>query len=242
MSISLPSAPESKYCNLGENKERPSEVDGIGELVTVNEEENTKPLHTGGSAAPRSSVKDGSIACLDFDPFDFENIPLPSSSCCCGAVGGFRVSRRCVINAPPQAVWKAIIEGEHYDKWNPFHRHVTTTMEIGTPYMMKLDMTLSGRAQKYLPSFTEIIRCLDHSQRVFVYSERSCMTASNRVQVVLSLDNGTRSEYVTVDAIGGCTAWLTRRIFEKKLYTAFEAQTQALRNYVETGKRLSHSK
>jgi len=192
------------------------------------------------SSAPRSSVKDGSVACLTFDPFDFERIPLPPSCCC--MLGGFRVIKRAVINAPPAAVWKAIIEGEHYDKWNPFHRHITTNMEIGSPYTMKLDMNLSGAAHKALPSFTELIKCVDHSQYVFIYSERSCITGSNRVQVVLPLENGSKSEYVTTDAIGGCVAWLVRWIFEKKLHAAFEAQVQALKDYVETGKCLDRPK
>lgn len=106
-------------------------------------------------------------------------------------------------------------------------------MEVGSAFTMHIDQNLTKKRIDELPCFTEFITCIDHTKHVFVYSQRSCITGSNRVQFVLPVDDGVKAEYVSVDAVGGCIAWLVAKIFLKKLHIAFEAQAQALKKYCE---------
>lgn len=168
---------------------------------------------------------------LDFDPWDIEHIPLKKSCGC--MVGGFRVVKRAIIDAPVEAVWKAAVtDYQSFPKWNPFHRQVETTLKAGSPYKFRMDMELTGKPIKDLDQFESQISYINNTNHILVYTSGSFYTGSNRVQAMRATGDG-KTEYLTVDAIGGCIAWLIKCTYQKKVDRAFDAQIKALKEYVE---------
>jgi uncharacterized protein YndB with AHSA1/START domain len=131
------------------------------------------------------------------------------------------------IEAPPEAVWRVLVDFERYARWNPFTIEVRTTLVVGSPIDLRVKMSAIG----ITVSQRETIREVEPPLRL-VWGMRMFGIRAERVQTLTALDRG-RTRYRTEDAIEGPLGPLVFALFGPSVARGFSDMAAALRAEVE---------
>ena len=132
------------------------------------------------------------------------------------------------IHAPAQAVWDILVGVEKYGEWNPFSTRVETTLEVGSPVDLYVDMGLFKIKQPELIQAVEppvllawgmtmgarFLLFTRREQRLEALSEASC-------------------RYYTTDAFSGLLAPLIVLLFGRIIRRGFNDVARALKARAE---------
>ena len=132
------------------------------------------------------------------------------------------------IRAPAQAVWDILVDVEKYGEWNPFSTRVETTLEVGSPVDLYVDMGLFKIKQPELIQAVEppvllawgmtmgarFLLFTRREQRLEALSEASC-------------------RYYTTDAFSGLLAPLIVLLFGRIIRRGFNDVARALKARAE---------
>jgi len=133
------------------------------------------------------------------------------------------------IDAPVETAWEILIDVENYGEWNPFTPRVVTTLEVGTPVGLYVNM---GRFKMKQP---EEIRAVEPPNLLawgMTLGTRFLLSA-HREQRLQAL-GPTRCRYDTSDAFRGLLAPLVVLLFGRFVRQGFNNVAQALKERAET--------
>ncbi len=136
----------------------------------------------------------------------------------------FVIDDRVVINAPIEAVWKALTDFEHYGEWNPFCIECSTTLEPGTPIVMR-ERLVGGREMVQ----REVIR--SHTPGTEFSHTMMPMPLgalhSVRLHLLAPLDAG-RCRYTSYFELGGWLSPVIAGLLGRAFRRGFWSMTQGL--------------
>jgi uncharacterized protein YndB with AHSA1/START domain len=131
------------------------------------------------------------------------------------------------IDAPPDAVWRVLVDFDAYPRWNPFTIEAKTTLEVGTAIDMRVKMSELG----ITVSQRETIREVDAPRRL-VWGMRM-LGGAVRAERVQTLTGGERTRYRSEDTIEGSLGALVFALFGRSVERGFTEMAAALRAEVE---------
>jgi hypothetical protein len=134
------------------------------------------------------------------------------------------------IHAPIDTVWGVLIDLDNYHAWNRFTPKVETTLEVGSPVLLHVQMTPK-----------KMIQQKEWVQAVFPPSELSwgmtmghpIFLTATRSQTLTALD-GQTTRYETVDKMSGILVPLVRLLYGKYIKHGFDALVEGLRIRAES--------
>lgn len=142
-------------------------------------------------------------------------------------------SAETTIDAGLQDVWAVLVDFDAYPSWNPFTRVVRTSLQLGTPVVMTVDMGALGTLQQ-----SETLVELDPPHRIAWALDTlpSVVLWAKRTQVLTAVGDG-RTHYRTTDDIGGALLPVVRWRYGDALERGFAGMAVALQ--AEVGRRLA---
>jgi hypothetical protein len=134
------------------------------------------------------------------------------------------------IHASVDTVWRILVDLDNYHTWNRFTPKVETTLEVGSPVLLHVQMTPK--------------KMLKQKEWVRVVKPRSELTwgmtmghpiflAARRSQTLTPLDEFT-TRYQTVDRMSGILVPLVMLLYGKKIKRGFDAVAEGLRARAES--------
>lgn len=140
------------------------------------------------------------------------------------------------ISEPIDVVWDAFLDFDSYSKWNPFHKNVEIVEEGGgseatVAVRMTVDM---GPILGTLVS-TETICYVDSARKILMYSANHPIAL--RMVWLLPTADGSGTVFNSYDMIGGYPAAFSRGHIVGVVDRGFNAQHEALRDYVQSKKQ-----
>lgn len=136
-----------------------------------------------------------------------------------------------VIAAPPEYVWRVLLDFERYKEWNPFHRDVRVVDQPGGTVAVSLTVDMG-----------ELLGTLVSEETVYYVDEKRCILAYGigrkgpaclrAVWLVPTANGGTI--FNSWDTIGGVPALLSRGHIHRTVVRGFEAQHLAIRERVHS--------
>jgi hypothetical protein len=142
----------------------------------------------------------------------------------------FVAESRVEIHAPIDTVWGVLIDLENYHAWNRFTPKVETTLEVGSPVILHVQMTPK-----------KMIRQKEWVQAVTPSTELSwgmtmghpLLLTATRSQTLTALDAQT-TRYETVDKMSGMLVPLVKLLYGKHIEDGFDALVEGLRIRAES--------
>ncbi|MRI33972.1 hypothetical protein EOPP23_13330 [Endozoicomonas sp. OPT23] len=101
-----------------------------------------------------------------------------------------------VINAPVELVWDILVNLEEYHKWNPFCPEAKSTLEIGSPIVMKVKLG------EYMTDQTEYVTEVKPYKSLSWRTEINGISDGHRTQTLEKVD-GNSCSYLSVDRFSG---------------------------------------
>lgn len=140
------------------------------------------------------------------------------------------------ISAPVGVVWDAFLDFDRYSEWNPFHRKVEVVEEgEGPQATAAVRMTVNmGPILGTLVS-TETICYVDSARKILMYSAKH-PSALRMVWLLPTADNS-GTIFNSYDMVGGYPAAFSRGHIIGVVDRGFNAQHEALRDYVHSKKK-----
>lgn len=132
------------------------------------------------------------------------------------------------IDAPAEAVWNVLTDGERYGEWNPFTTHIETDFRAGSAVRARV---LLGRLPVRVTERTDVAEPPARLTWSSVYWTPFLLTA-RKTQIVTSIEAG-RCAYHTTDTMAGLLAPIVRTLFGRSILRGFEATATALKERVE---------
>lgn len=139
------------------------------------------------------------------------------------------VSASTEIAASRDDVWNALVDFERYPLWNPFTTQVTTTLEVGAPVTLHVDMP--GRAKSVR---TEWVNLVEPGRTICwgMHLGHPVLLCANRWQQLDDLEGG-RTRYHTVDRFSGLLVPLVMALYGESTRRGFESAALGLKRWVE---------
>lgn len=133
------------------------------------------------------------------------------------------------IDAPPEAIWAVLTDLEHYGDWNPFTYHVESTLEIGTPVRLSVQLTDDWQ--------TVSINTVTHVDAPHTLAWRTQLGAkfimhSHRFQTLEPLGDG-RTRYTTRETFRGPLVPVVMMASGEHVQRGFETVARTLKERVE---------
>ena len=140
-----------------------------------------------------------------------------------------QVSGRSEITAPLADVWDALVDFDHYDRWNPFTPRVETNFATGSPVTLHIDMP--GRSKSVR---VEWINLVEPRQTICwgMQLGHASILCANRWQMLRDLGDG-HTEYLTTDYFSGLAAPLVMALYGEPTRLGFQSVADGLKKYVE---------
>lgn len=132
------------------------------------------------------------------------------------------------IHAPAEAVWDILVDVEKYGEWNPFSTRVETTLEVGSPVDLYVDMGLFKIRQPELIQAVEAPVLLAWGMTMGA----PFLLFTRREQRLEVLDEA-RCRYHTSDAFSGLLAPLVAGLFGHIIRRGFNDVARALKARAE---------
>ena len=139
------------------------------------------------------------------------------------------ISAEIDIDAPVDRVWDILVDLASYPAWNPFTTHVESTLRVGDPARLTVQM----RPDKEIVQ-VETVSAFEPGHKLCwgmkLLGRR--ILAANRCQVVTALDRG-RTRYYTEDAFRGALVPLVHRLYGADIQRGFTGIARALKARAE---------
>ena len=132
------------------------------------------------------------------------------------------------IDAPAEAVWNVLTDGERYGEWNPFTTHIETDFQPGSPVRARV---LLGRLPVRVTEHTDVAEPPVRLTWSSAYWTPFLLTA-RKTQIVTPIAAG-RCAYHTTDTMAGLLAPIVRMLFGRSILRGFEATATALKERAE---------
>jgi hypothetical protein len=135
------------------------------------------------------------------------------------------------IDAPRAVVWAALVDFARYPLWNPFTREVETSLEVGEPVRLHVDMP--GRSTSVR---TEWVNLVEPGRTICwgMHLAHPALLCANRWQQLSDLEDG-RTRYHTVDHFSGVLVPLMMSLYGEPTRRGFESVALGLKRWVEQG-------
>lgn len=136
------------------------------------------------------------------------------------------------VDAPPDYVWRVLIDFEKYSEWNPFITRIEGEPRIGS-YIV-LHVKLDPKAESIRLS-KEMIISLKENQHLS-YDQHflsSSLFNAVRWQTIRPHDDGRKSIYHSHQKISGLASWPISRMYGDSIAEGFQASSLALKKRVE---------
>jgi len=136
------------------------------------------------------------------------------------------------IAAPPEYVWKVLIDFEKYEEWNPFITKIEGEPKIGSHIV--LHVRLNPRLDSIQFS-KEMIISLKENQHLSYDTHFLSSSLFNAVrwQTIRPTEDGLSSIYHSQQKITGIASWPISRIFGDRICEGFEASSLSLKKRAE---------
>jgi hypothetical protein len=140
-----------------------------------------------------------------------------------------RIAQTLEVAAPAATVWHVITDLPRYPEWNPFVVQCRSTLEPGTPIVMRVRV-LPFMAQPQRETIFEHVP--GQRLRYGIAPLPLGALASNRSHAVEAI-TADRSRYLSDFALDGWLAPLVARLFERRLAAGFAAMSGAIKARAE---------
>ena len=142
----------------------------------------------------------------------------------------FAVASSIDIHASVDTVWRILVDLDNYHTWNRFTPKVETTLEVGSPVLLHVQMTpkkmlLQKEWVREVTPRRELSWGMTMGHPFFLAAARS--------QTLTPLDEHT-TRYQTVDKMSGILVPLVRLLYGKKIKRGFDALAEGLRVRAES--------
>jgi len=139
---------------------------------------------------------------------------------------------RLQVDAPPEFVWRVLIDFERYSEWNPFIVKVDGEARIGSKIKLHVKLDQKFEALRFSE---EMIVSLKENQHLCYDSHflSSSLFNSTRWQTIKPTKDGLCSIYHSHQRISGLSAWPFANIFGDRIAAGFEASSIALKKRAE---------
>ena len=133
------------------------------------------------------------------------------------------------IDAPRDVVWETLVDFESYPQWNPFTRRVETTLEVGAPVSLHVDMPGRSGSDR-----TEWVNLVEPGRTICwgMHLGHPGLLTANRWQELHDLGGG-RTLYHTVDRFSGLLVPLMMALYGEPTRRGFESVAHELKRWVE---------
>jgi hypothetical protein len=137
---------------------------------------------------------------------------------------GWEIRAQVDIEAPPEAVWKVLMDFDSYPSWNPFIRRVQGRAAVGSKLRARLEPP-TGRGMTFRPTVTTL-----RAHEAFGWLGRlglpGVFDGAHRFELS-SLDGG-RTRFVQSERFDGILAGLLKRSIHDRTLAGFEEMNRAL--------------
>ena len=140
------------------------------------------------------------------------------------------VSASADIDAPIDLVWRLLVDFDSYPDWNPFTTRVVTTLQVGEPVELHVDMP--GRSRSVQTEWVNLVepgRTVCWGTRVV----HPWLLCANRWQTLTDMGDG-RTRYETIDRFSGVLVPLVMALYGEPMRQGFESVAQALKKHAES--------
>jgi len=136
------------------------------------------------------------------------------------------------IDAPPEYVWKVLVDFERYGEWNPFLTKVEGKAEIGAEIALYVKLSPEKEAMRFSK---EMIISLKENQHLSYDSHFLSSSLFNTVrwQTIRPCDDGNKSIYHSHQKISGVASWPITQLYGDRISEGFEASSLAFKKRVE---------
>lgn len=134
------------------------------------------------------------------------------------------------IDAPRERVWSILVDIPRYAEWNPFTPRIETTLKIGEPVILHVQMK-PGQATMRQP---EVMTSYVEGEELgwgTTMMHRTVLHA-NRTQRLTDLGGG-RTRYVSVDRFQGAIVPIVMALYGKHVQRGFDETAAALKRRAE---------
>ena len=137
------------------------------------------------------------------------------------------------IEARREEVWATLVDFERYGEWNPFTRAVHTTLEVGDPVELHVDMP--GRSTSVR---TEWVNLVEPGRTICwgMHMGHPALLCANRWQSLHDLPGGA-TRYETVDYFSGVLTPMVIALYGEPTRLGFASVAVALKQRVESRAR-----
>jgi hypothetical protein len=134
------------------------------------------------------------------------------------------------IHAPIDTVWGVLIDLDNYHAWNRFTPKVETTLEVGSPVLLHVQMTPKKRIRQ-----KEWVRVVEPESELAwgMTMGHPILLRAHRSQTLTPLDART-TRYETVDEMHGILVPLVKMIYGNHIEHGFDALVEGLRIRAES--------
>lgn len=127
--------------------------------------------------------------------------------------------------APVEVVWEVLIDFERYPDWNVFTPRVETSLRVGSPVRLQVDMP--GRSRR---TRTEWINLVEPHRTICwgLHIGHPGLLCANRWQELHELEDG-RTRYVTTEGFSGLLAPLVMALYAQAMRQGFQSVADGLK-------------
>ncbi|KAJ7146121.1 hypothetical protein C8R44DRAFT_756637 [Mycena epipterygia] len=164
------------------------------------------------------------------------------------STGVFTVADSILIDAPPEKVWKILLDFGSYKEWNPFVRGQTLILDNGTALADQTPAT--GRTMTISPvhlpptmgtpgflgslSTTVRITTMDHEnyRAGWITSKLPSWALQGERWQMLTVEGG-KTKYESIEVFSGIVAYLFKFFMEKNVVLGVRAMAEGLKSRAE---------
>jgi hypothetical protein len=134
-------------------------------------------------------------------------------------------SARAEIDAPTSVVWQLLTDLPRYAEWNPFCVEAKSSLSVGDPIEMRVNMRRNGKIVSQREWIREVVP--ERRLRWGMSLGARAILEGERDQRLESV--GDRTRYETDDLIAGALAPIVFAIYAASIQEGFEEMTRALK-------------
>ncbi len=139
------------------------------------------------------------------------------------------IEAQCVINAPIEKVWDALVDLDNYHTWNTFTSKIETDFSIGSTVVLHVHLNLNEKIHIQKETMLEYIEGESMSWGI----TKSFPVKTVRIQKLTKI-NESKTSYYTSDVLNGLMTPIVMALYGKKIKNGFDQVAIDLKNYCES--------